>query len=174
MESLASQYSANSEKIVAFNDIELTGLVAGEKIVIPDGKVPAPVVRTRAVASAATNSTYSPSYGYNGYTRGYCTYHVANRISVPVNWGNAKWWDDNAARTPGWGVQYSPTPGEVTAGSIMVSNRGYYGHVAYVESVNPDGSLVISEMNANWNWNVLSSRVVAPGEVGGYNFVHRN
>ena len=175
VESIASKYSANEQRIIAFNDIELTGLVAGESIVIPDGKIPAPVVRSTAVAAsvAAVPQNRPATYGYNGYVFGYCTYHVANKISVPVNWGNAKWWDDSAARTPGWNVLYSPAAGEVPAGAILVSNRGYYGHVAYVEQALPDGSLLISEMNANWNWNVLSTRVVAPGEVGAYNYIVR-
>lgn len=166
IKSLASRFSTSEAKITAFNDIELTGLVANKNIVIPDGA-------KQVQRAAPVRSFRAATYGYNGYDYGYCTYHVANQVSVPVNWGNAKWWDDNAARTPGWGVIYSPGPGEVPAGAILVANGGYYGHVAYVERVNPDGSLFISEMNANWQWNVLSTRTVSKEEIGRYNYVVR-
>jgi surface antigen len=165
-QSLAARYNTTEAKIVAFNDIELTGLVTGQKIMIPDGKIPAPVQRSYAPSFRVAN------YGYNGYDYGYCTFYVANRISVPTNWGNAKWWDDNASRTPGWGVIYSPGVGEVPAGAIMVSNRGYYGHVAYVESVNADGSINISEMNTR-GWNVTSTQTLTPDRIGAYNYVVR-
>jgi len=165
-ESLASRFSSTEAKIVAFNDVELTGLVVGESVVIPDGKKPAPT-------QPVYNRIRPAVYGFNGYDYGYCTYYVAGRVSVPTSWGNAKWWDDNASRTPGWGVIYSPGVGEVPAGAIMVSNSGYYGHVAYVESVSADGSLYISEMNANWNWNVTSSRTIPADRIGAYNYVVR-
>ena len=166
LEGLASRFSTSESKITAFNDIELTGLVKGESIVIPDGSKP---VQRAAVAPSFRAATY----GYNGYDFGYCTYYVASKISVPTNWGNAKWWDDGAARTPGWGVIYSPGVGEVPAGAILVSNSGYYGHVAYVDKVLPDGSLFISEMNAGWNWNVLSTRVVPTSQLSAYNYIVR-
>ncbi len=165
--SLASKYTSSESKITAFNDVELTGLVAGQNIVIPDGKISAPARSSyrHAVYSSVENS------GYNGYDYGYCTYYVANKIKVPVNWGDAKWWDDNASRTPGWGVLYNPGAGEVPAGAVLVSNSGYYGHVAYVERVNADGSLYITEMNANWHWNVTSSRTIPADRIGAYNYV---
>ena len=163
--SLASRFSSSKSKIASFNDIEISGLVKDSQIVIPGGRKPFVITAPRSFRAA--------TYGYNGYDFGYCTYYVANKVSVPTNWGNAKWWDDGAARTPGWGVIYSPGVGEVPAGAILVSNSGYYGHVAYVEKVNPDGSLFISEMNAGWNWNVKSSRTVPVSQLSAYNFVIR-
>ena len=34
----------------------------------------------------------------------------------------------------------------------MQTSQGAYGHVAYVESVNDDGSVKVSEMNYNGTW----------------------
>jgi surface antigen len=83
-----------------------------------------------------------PIYGYNGYDYGYCTWYVANRISVPANWGNANTWD-NLAPASGWTVSHAPR-----AGGIAQSNRGAFGHVAYVEAVSPDGTMIkYSDMN---------------------------
>ena len=59
--------------------------------------------------------------------------------------GNANQWDDNA-RAAGIPVDRNPRPGDVA-----VSNAGYYGHVMYVESVNSNGTINISQYNAGLN-----------------------
>jgi surface antigen len=41
--------------------------------------------------------------------------------------------------------------------AIMQTDAGSLGHVAFVESVEPDGSWTISEMNVV-GWDILSSR----------------
>jgi surface antigen/peptidoglycan hydrolase CwlO-like protein len=87
---------------------------------------------------------YNGSY-YNWSTGGYafrnCTDYVAWRTGAPGGLGNAKSWDD---RAPSYGLTVSSTPRE---GAAAVSNSGYYGHVMYVEAVNGDGSIVISDYN---------------------------
>jgi surface antigen len=55
--------------------------------------------------------------------------------------GNATYWDDNA-RQLGWTVSSVPR-----ARSIGV-REGTYGHVAFVESVNGDGSVNVAQYNA--------------------------
>ena len=59
--------------------------------------------------------------------------------------GNANQWDENAIRA---GIPVNNTP---ERGAIAVSNSGYYGHVMYVESVNGDGTINISQYNAGWD-----------------------
>lgn len=59
--------------------------------------------------------------------------------------GNANQWDDNARRA-GIPVDNNPQPGDVA-----ISNSGYYGHSMYVESVNENGTINISQYNANWD-----------------------
>lgn len=89
-------------------------------------------------------------WGYNGSynnwaTGGYafrnCTDWVAWRTKAPSGLGNAKTWDD---RAPAYGYSTGSTP---RAGAAAVSNYGYYGHVMYVEAVNGDGSIVVSDYN---------------------------
>ncbi|HEU5122159.1 MAG TPA: CHAP domain-containing protein [Candidatus Saccharimonadales bacterium] len=69
--------------------------------------------------------------------------------------GNANQWDDNA-RAAGFPVSSVPK-----AGTVGVVNDGTYGHVAWVESVNGDGTLTISQFNANWSGE-YSRWVVSP------------
>jgi peptidoglycan DL-endopeptidase CwlO len=83
---------------------------------------------------------------YNRECVSYTAWKVAATGRYMPYWGgvgNANQWDDNA-RSAGIPVDYSPR-----AGDIAVSNSGYYGHVMYVESVNPNGTINISQYNAN-------------------------
>lgn len=80
-------------------------------------------------------------YGYRN-----CTDWVAYRVRVagghvPAGLGNANSWDDRAP-SYGYGVGSAPR-----RGAAAVSNSGFYGHVMYVEEVNGDGSVVVSDYN---------------------------
>ncbi|MDQ3064868.1 MAG: LysM peptidoglycan-binding domain-containing protein, partial [bacterium] len=109
---LAETYKANASEIIAFNDAELKGLILGDRIVIPDGIKPRPIL------------AYKANYGYNGYWYGYCTWYVATKISMPNNWRDANQWDDYARVTPGWIVGSTPV-----VGAIAQTNAGAEGHV---------------------------------------------
>ncbi len=73
-------------------------------------------------------------------------------------YGDAKQWDDNA-RAAGIPVDYNPRPGDVA-----VSKRGTYGHVMYVDGVNGDGSINISQYNASWTGTYSEARIF-PGNL---------
>jgi surface antigen len=136
VDSLAKKFNANRDKIVAFNDAEIKGLVPGAQIVVPDGTQAIAQTAAQIARSYSASTSFpwgsSPIYGYNGYDYGYCTWYVANKISVPSNWGNANTWDNRAPR----------------AGAVAQSDAGAEGHVAYVEAVSDDGSMIkYSDMN---------------------------
>ena len=138
-QSLAQKFKADKDQIVAFNDAEVSGLVVGKKIVIPNGQQ-APLVALSRKASFTASYGFTAVYGFNGYDRGWCTWYVANRVSVPTNWGNANTWD-NRARLSGWTVSSVPIKG-----AIAQTDRGSEGHVAYVEDV--QGNMMkYSDMN---------------------------
>lgn len=59
--------------------------------------------------------------------------------------GNANQWPSTAARH---GISSGSTP---KAGAAAVMNIGYYGHVMYVESVNGDGTITVSDYNFAWD-----------------------
>jgi surface antigen len=102
--------------------------------------------------------------GPNHFAYGYCTWYVANRRNVPW-FGNAiQWWAN--ARPFGYAEGQTPV-----VGAIMVTRESGYGHVAYVESVNGDGSWTVSEMNFV-RWNVISRRTIRPGQVPLSGFIY--
>lgn len=153
VDALAAKYKSSSDKITAFNDAEITGLKPGEQIIIPDGSI-TPMVVTPVYKPAAGGSGgggtsfawggYNPIYGSNGYDYGYCTWYVATRLSVPANWGNASTWDNLAPRS-GWTVSSTPQVGAV---GQTDNAAGGLGHVAFVEAVSDDGTMIkFSDMN---------------------------
>jgi surface antigen len=177
-DTLATKYKASKEQIIAYNDAELSGLPVGGLIIIPNGQQPAPVVTRRASYSLS----YSFGYGYNGYDRGFCTWYVANRRAeigrpVPAGLGNAATWDD---RAPAAGFTVNKTPAYGAA--VVTSQRGA-GHVAFVEKVNPDGSVWISEMNSRGQvsmtdtrsaggWGKVDWKLIPAGLASTYNYIH--
>lgn len=97
-----------------------------------------------ATAQAPANVAVANYGGGNTYDYGYCTWYVKNRRggSIPNSLGNANTWYSRAS-AQGMAVGSIPR-----AGAVGTTTRGALGHVVYVESVNADGSINISEMNA--------------------------
>jgi surface antigen len=169
-DTLAQRFRATKEQIIAYNDAEIAGLKVGEKIIIPNGQIVAPVRSSYSGGGFAWGT--SAIYGSNGYTAGYCTWHVANRRieigrPLPANLGNAYTWDDNAIRA-GFTVNRTPAYGA----AVVTDTRRNPGHVAFVEEVYADGSVRISEMNRNWVLYQKTSRVMSPSEAASYNYIH--
>lgn len=166
-ESIANHFNSNSAQILSFNDAELAGLKPGMTIVVPDGVVPSATATSTGTQLAAAATTGGASAGQSGaapvvrasvggpntYAYGYCTYYVASRRSIPNNWGDARNWYYSAAAS-GFGVGSAPA-----VGAVAWTGSGYYGHVAYVESVS-GGNVTVSEMNFNGNWGRVTSRTV--------------
>ena len=126
--------------------------------------------RARAVAAASSPSpswsiTWSGTGAFpNRFAYGYCTWYVANKRYIP--WlGNAiDWWPNARA--------YGQPEGQIPrVGAVMVTRESGYGHVAYVESVNADGSWSVSEMNFA-GWNRVSGRTIHPGQVPLVGFIY--
>lgn len=102
---------------------------------------------------------------YNRECVSYTAFRVAASGRHMPYWGgvgNANQWDENA-RAAGIPTDYSPR-----AGDVAISNAGYYGHAMYVESVNGDGSINISQYNADWR-GTYSTNTISPG---GLVFIH--
>lgn len=106
----------------------------------------------------AEQDTLIDSWGmYNRECVSYTAWKVAASGRYMPYWGgigNANQWDDNA-RAMGIPVDTHPQPGDVA-----VAHWGYYGHVMYVESVNSDGTINISQYNylanPNMGWGQYS------------------
>lgn len=159
IDSLAKEYKANKEEIIAYNGLPADGkLTEGDSLVVPGGQKEeeeseAPVTRREyagvtggVTEDISTAPTVKPSKGGKGhrFPYGYCTWFVAQKRHVPWG-GNAGAWLANA-KAFGYKTGKSPA-----AGSIVVTTENrYYGHVAYVEKVS-GSTITISEMNyAGW------------------------
>lgn len=167
-QSLAQKYGADANQIISFNDAELSGLTPGEQIVIPGGHQASGLTVSYGVYGGL--ATYSGSISNNGYDFGYCTYWVALRRAqvgepVPSNLGNASSWG-YLARAYGLSTGNVPR----TYAAAVTSTEGE-GHVVFVESVNPDGSINISEMN-RVGWDVVDHRTISAAEAATYTYIY--
>ncbi|ELH4393061.1 CHAP domain-containing protein [Staphylococcus pseudintermedius] len=121
--------------------------------------------------TTTTTSTRSVSRGgssANLYTVGQCTYYVFDRVggTIGSTWGNASNWA-SAAAAAGYTVNNRPS-----AGAILQTTQGAFGHVAYVESVGSDGSIRVSEMNYGYGPGVVTSRTIPASQAASYNYIH--
>ena len=105
----------------------------------------------------------------------YAGWKAYEAYGVAPAWGNAYSWDDGA-RASGYVV--NKTPAANTIGQV----DGYpYGHVFWVESVNADGSINVTEYNnayatylysGNYHYGDFGSRTISASEVWQYNYIH--
>lgn len=155
---LANRYQSNASLIESFNGLEGKAPAVGSKIVIPDGVKPAPSLpapnnSNSSSGSGASSNDYFSNTSFSGlantYYWGQCTWYVASRRPIPNNWGNAISWYYNAQRA-GFGTGSTPRVGAV--------GWERNNHVVYVESVNSDGTVTISEMNWGGRPGVLHYR----------------
>lgn len=121
--------------------------------------------------TTTTTSTRSVSRGgssANLYTVGQCTYYAFDRVggTIGSTWGNASNWA-SAAAAAGYTVNNRPS-----AGAILQTTQGAFGHVAYVESVGSDGSIRVSEMNYGYGPGVVTSRTISASQAASYNYIH--
>lgn len=120
---------------------------------------------------------------WNGYYIGgyvcecvsYAGWKAYEAYGVVLAWGNAYNWDDRA-RAAGYTVNHTPA-----ANTIGQVDGGAYGHVFWVESVNGDGSINVTEYNNSYatylysghsHYGDFGSRTISAGEVGRYNYIH--
>lgn len=192
IESIASKYGSNTAEIIALNDLEVSGVSEGQKIIIRDGSLPETerpeYVAPTTYAYTANNNTnaYAYAYTYLGNTseRQNITvvypYFTGAGGGQCVNWalymrpdlqpyaftlGNANHWAYGAASI-GRVVNRTPAPG-----AIFQTSSGWAGHVGYVEGVNADGSIIVTEMNYGIPYRVIRSTIPASA-VGNFNYIH--
>jgi surface antigen len=183
--------SGRSARIV--EHLSVVGARTGSNSIVALGSLRSVVSRSQPSGRAAAGGGNVVGLGgaHNPFPYGQCTYHayedrpdvydfaVAHGVprggtatgtrygGIPDYWWNAWRWLSNAQRV---GIPTGTTP---VRGALVVFPRGYggsaVGHIAYVESVNADGSYVVSERNWNYNSNVTVRRV---GPYAGVAFIY--
>ncbi|MBO7561003.1 CHAP domain-containing protein [Candidatus Saccharibacteria bacterium] len=105
----------------------------------------------------------------------YAGWKAYEQFGIAVAWGNAYSWDDNA-RYNGYRVDHNPAPN-----TIGQADGGMWGHVFWVEDVNIDGSINVTEYNNAWatmlysgdqHYGDFGSRRIPANEIWQYNFIH--
>lgn len=79
-------------------------------------------------------------------------------------WGNANTWDDEGRKH--YTVDHNPS-----VGSIGQFDAGIYGHVFWVESVNGDGSIEVTDYNYNVDGR-FTARKISAVVARNYNYIH--
>ena len=178
-QSIADKYKSDASTITTYNDLEISGLTPGLKIIVLNGQLPnteqpgylAPIVYSYAPSSSAYAGYRAGSVG-NRYAYGNCTWYAYERraaMGMPVGsfWGNGGSWA-YSGRAAGYAVNNVPS-----YGAILVEG-GSPGHVAVVESVEDDGTIVVSEMNnsAYGGFNIINNRTISAGQASVYQYIH--
>lgn len=109
---------------------------------------------------AVNGSVWNWETGGYGYRN--CTDWVSYRVRstgryVPAGLGHAKNWVSSA---PGYGYRVDQTP---ETGAAAVSTAGTFGHVMYVEAVNGNGTIIVSDYNRAGTGKYDSNSVNAAG-----------
>lgn len=116
------------------------------------------------------DSMYIVLGGYVCQCVSYTAWKVKEFWGISIyNWGNAADWGRYAAAN-GYVVDNNPTPF-----SVGYSESGYYGHVVWVESVNGDGTINLTEYNnayssASGSWGDFGARNHVPAS--GFRYIH--
>lgn len=180
IDSLVSRYQANRQSFITVNDAESGTLTVDSLVWIPNAVQPLPTLRFTTVSSGGF---FGAVYGSNGYDRGYCTWWASYRRTqigkpIPSNLGNACTWKSRA-QAAGLGVGTKPQ-----AGAVIWTPAPCWGHVGFVEKVNDDGSVWVSDMNSRGyarmdttsgsagGWNRVSYRLLSPEQAAGFWYIY--
>lgn len=170
LEKIAEKYSTSWKRIY-FKNTSISNpdvINMDMELVIPEHDeelaerpVPIRVTPTRELSQRASNAPASSNQltqqyaagdsSGNRYSKGYCTWYAkSRRPDLPNNLGNANTW---AARASAQGIATGSEPR-----AAAIGQQGM--HVVYVESVNGNGTVTVSEMNFE-GFGVISSRTVS-------------
>lgn len=118
-----------------------------------------------AWATAPMNSIVDNWGMYSRQCTSYAAFRVYQAYGNMPYWGgfgNAWEWTRNANN---YGIPNGSTP---KPGSVAVLYDGGYGHVAWVDSVQPNGTITIDHYNINWSGNYARWTGVSPSFFDNY------
>ncbi|SOC44534.1 LysM peptidoglycan-binding domain-containing protein [Salinicoccus kekensis] len=189
---IASAHGTNYRTLMNINNLSSTIIYPGQTLKLSAGSSSTSSSSTASSntssSSASSSSTSSDSsykapaapsnvsWGTNWYYWGDCTWYAFERrkeLGKPVgnNWGNATNWAGHA-RSAGYTVNNRPSVGAIIQAHAWTNNAWGMGHVGVVERVNPDGSILISEMNFGGGQGVKAFRTLSASQAANHNFIH--
>lgn len=169
LSAIAARYGTTYQKIMSLNGLTNFNIYPGQKLKVSGS---ASTGGSGSTGSTGSSGYYTPVFNHsNLYDWGQCTWHVFNKRAqigkgISTYWWNANSWDTGAA-ADGYTVDFN-----ATVGSILQSDLGYYGHVAFVESVNSNGSITVSEMNYSAAPGTVTYRTIPTSQVKSYKYIH--
>ncbi|MGK0555104.1 LysM peptidoglycan-binding domain-containing protein [Macrococcus capreoli] len=175
---IANQYGVTVQNIKTWNNLTSNVIYSNQRLIVSGGSTatvstPVKTVNTTPAKVAVVPQTAQTPIFYhsNLYDYGQCTWYVFNRRAsigknISTYWWHAYNWA-NGARNDGYTVDRTPT-----VGSIATTTDGPYGHVAFVERVNPDGTILVSETNYLTPAGVVGYRTLTYAQMSRYQFIH--
>lgn len=169
---IATQYGVSVDKLKSWNGLTSNIIYVNQQLVVSNAvttteKAPAPTAEP-----VPQQTTTSPVFNHqNWYDYGQCTWHVFNKRAaigkgISTYWWNANNWA-NGAKNDGFTVNSTPE-----VGAIAQTTAGWLGHVAFVERVNADGTILVSEMNYLTPPGVVGYRTLTRAQMSDYVFIH--
>jgi surface antigen len=101
-----------------------------------------------------------------GTVGGQCGVYAQNVVKLPggKNWNVGDSIQQKAASVNRYrenGLGFYPGEDLPKPGNTVILNPGHkYGHVAVINSINPDGTMTLTESNLNWDGRVTHSRTI--------------
>lgn len=175
---IASQYGVSVQNIKNWNNLSSNIIYVNQKLVVnktasttvikPVANVQKAPVKVSTIPTAVKSPTFAHA---NLYDYGQCTWYVFNKRasigkSISTYWWNAAGWA-NGARKDGFVVNRTPA-----VGAIATTTDGPLGHVAFVERVNADGTIMVSETNYLTPAGVVGYRTLTLAQMSRYQFIH--
>lgn len=156
-----SQFDVKKMSTVAASNARVAALMEKDSAVLPSG----------------FNPNHATGDAGNTYEFGQCTWWVYKRrtqLGLPVgsHMGDGRMWADSA-KTLGYWVDSTPRH----VGDVIVFSAGQdgadavYGHVAIVEAINDDGSVVTSETSAGMSGETFS-RTFTASQAAALRYIH--
>lgn len=173
---IASRYGITVAQLKSLNGLTSDLIFPNQRLVVKGNAVQGtPTVRpvaSRAPVSTTVTNYVTPVFAHsNLYDYGQCTWYVFNKRAsmgkgISTYWWHARNWANGAIKD-GYTVNRTPA-----YGAIAQTSDGYYGHVAFVERVNGDGTILVSEMNYATGVGVIGYRTLNQWQVSRYVFIH--
>ncbi len=166
LQSFAARFRVSVGVVLNYNNLSGDQLVGNSFLLLPRAVSPSslPVQDFLPVQAGVPEVVPSTPKSVNPFPWGQCTYWVAGQRLVPWQGNAIAWWAEARA----YGVPEGQVP---VAGAIAVFDIGYYGHVAFVTKVLPNGSWQQSEMNV-YGLGVKDTRTMVPGEDAFVGFIY--